>query len=144
MTVREYLEMLNNCKISDGMDAKLINLMGFTDIVPSDFFMDEYGYSEVETEKIEDNKIVVIRKYNTRMFGEMPFSKTTLLDDPLGQHGFLGYSESEIIDKTISSLRNIVENEKRKETKSKIPWEDALKNFEEYVFNNENNMKNGL
>lgn len=126
------------------MDPNLICLFAYTDLVPWDTFMDEYGHSEIETEKIEDNKIVVVRKYYTRMFGEMKLSKETMLDDPLGQHGFLGISESEIVDKAISSLRDIVESEKRKGIKSKIAWAAALKNFEEYIFNNENNMKNGL
>lgn len=126
------------------MDPNLICLFAYTDLVPWDTFMDEYGHSEIETEKIEDNKIVVVRTYYARMFGKMQLSKETMLDDPLGQHGFLGLSESEIIDKIISDLRDTVEFEKRKETKSKIPWAAALKNFEEYVYNNANNMKNGL
>ena len=122
MTVREYLGILNNCSISNGMDMKLIDFTGFIDVIPSNGDIEVFGHSEVNLEKVEDDKLFVKMVYFTNI-GDLPCSKVTTLDDPL----------------------EIYCTQKRSSFgPSRIPYEIIIKNFEEYVFNNENNMKNGL
>lgn len=144
MTVREYLGILNNCSISNGMDMKLIDFTGFIDVIPSNGDIEVFGHSAVNLEKVEDDKLFVKMSYYTDI-GDLPCSKVTTLDDPLEIHCTNGLSEIEMIKRTISALKEIVETQKRSGFgPSRIPYEIIIKNFEEYVFNNENNMKNGL
>ena len=145
MTVREYLGILNNCSISNGMDINLIDSFGFIDLLPSNGDIEVFGHSQAEIEKIEDDNIFIKMAYYTAI-GDLPCSKKVNLDDHIELNDKNGLSELEIINNTISALQSIIATQKRNgyESSSRIPYQTILANFEEYVFNNENNNKNGL
>lgn len=140
MTLREYLEILNDCVINDEMDLSAIKTFGFVDIIPLTGDIKVFGHSGIEIEMIKNDTMVVKTTYYTEA-GDLPRSIETSLNDPIAIHGINGASEMETIQETINALNEDLEYRKNNDSFGITPESIAAverkkQNFEKYILDN--------
>lgn len=142
MTIKEYLEILNDCEIYDGMNSNLIYSTGILDFSKTNYKLKDCIHFEVNF-YIKDNAIIVKRKFCTKR--DILFDlKEILLEDSIITCFNKAISEIDIINNTISELkRNIRVTEKLLLYKKLKKYKDSIKSdlkkiekFEYYIENN--------
>ncbi|MBQ7140738.1 MAG: hypothetical protein IJO32_04475 [Bacilli bacterium] len=144
MTIREYLEILNDCEIDDGMNSKLGLSAGVLDFSTTNYKLKDCIHFEVNF-YIKNNAIIAQREFYTKR--DILFDlKKILLEDSIITCFNNAISEIDIINNTILELkRNIRVTEKlllyKKLKKYKESIKSDLKKIEKFEYYMENSKQ---
>lgn len=137
MTVKEYLECINDCAVEPGMKIDNNFMIGFIDVVPNADSRNIKGRSALDI-SIDADNIVVSCVYDTD-HGDLKVSRATNLSDSLEQHCRKGLTAEATIEKTLNGLKEILDSYDRLGIENNLSA--SINTLEQTLENSRENLK---